>query len=146
MPTRRTILVGLAGFASAAGAGARADAWPSRPVRIIVPYPPGGSSDITARYVAEPLSQRLGQRFFIDNRPGAGGNLGMEAAAQSPPDGYTVVLGTTAHAINMTLFKNLNYHTLGSFVPVALLSEMPLVLVANLEVPARTIAELIALA
>jgi len=147
MPTRRQLLAALvASVSSTAVVGAKADTWPSRPVRVIVPYPPGGSSDITARFVAESVSRTLGQRFFIDNRPGAGGNVGMEAAAQSSPDGYTVVLGTTAHAINMTLFKNLNYNTLTSFIPVALLTEMPLILVANLDVPARTIAELIALA
>ena len=127
MPTRRQLLAALVASASStAVVGAKADTWPSRPVRVIVPYPPGGSSDITARFVAESVSRTLGQRFFIDNRPGAGGNVGMEAAAQSSPDGYTVVLGTTAHAINMTLFKNLNYNTLTSFIPVALLTEMPL--------------------
>ena len=147
MPTRRQLLAALvASVSSTAVVGAKADTWPSRPVRVIVPYPPGGSSDISARFVAESVSRTLGQRFFIDNRPGAGGNVGMEAAAQSSPDGYTVVLGTTAHAINMTLFKNLNYNTLTSFIPVALLTEMPLILVANLDVPARTIEELIALA
>jgi tripartite-type tricarboxylate transporter receptor subunit TctC len=124
----------------------RAETWPARPVRIIVPYPAGGSTDITARLVGEKLSQALGQRFYIDNRPGAGGNVGMEAAAQAPADGYTVAVGTTAHAINMTLFKTLSYHTLTSFTPVALLTENPLVLVATPALPAKTVSELIALA
>ena len=125
---------------------AHAQTWPDRPVRIIVPYPPGGSTDITARLVSEKLTQAMGQRFFIDNRPGAGGNVGMEAAAQAAPDGYTVAVATTAHAINMSLFRNLNYHTLTSFTPVALLTENPLVLVANPAVPARSVQELVALA
>ncbi|WP_375461497.1 Bug family tripartite tricarboxylate transporter substrate binding protein [uncultured Enterovirga sp.] len=143
MLTRRTLAAGLLAC-PALVSGARAQTWPTRPVKIIVPYPPGGSTDITARLVAEKLSQSLGQRFVIDNRPGAGGNVGMEVAASSPPDGYTLVVATTAHAINMTLFRQLNYDTRTSFEPIALLTENPLVLVVHPSLPAKTVAELIA--
>ena len=147
MPTRRTFLAGAAGSACLARSGfAQSDNWPSRPVRVIVPYPPGGSSDISARLLSEKLSQAFPQRFFVDNRPGAGGNVGMEVAAQSPPDGYTLALATTAHAINMTLFKNLAYDTVNSFALVALLTENPLLLVVHPSVPAQNIPEFIALA
>jgi tripartite-type tricarboxylate transporter receptor subunit TctC len=132
-PTRRVLIRNGAAFAalSALGQAAQADSWPSRPVKIIVPYPPGGPTDVTARIVAERLSEHFKQRFLIDNRPGAGGNLGMETAAQARPDGYTLAVVTTAHAINMTLFTNLHYNTLTSFTPIALLSEGPLILVVN---------------
>lgn len=140
------ILVLAAGAASGAGGVAAAETWPSRPVRIVVPYPPGGSTDITARVIGEMLSQALGQRFIVDNRPGAGGNVGMEAAAQAAPDGYTIVIATTGHAINMSLFKTLNFDTRTSFAPVALLTENPLVLVVHPSLPAKTVPELIALA
>lgn len=146
MPTRRHLL-----RAAVLGAGSlprvgRAETYPSRAVRVIVPYPPGGSTDTTARIVGERLAAELGQSFLIDNRSGAGGNLGMALASQAKPDGYTLAVATTAHAINMTLFPQLAYDTLKSFAPVALLTENPLILVANPALPARTVAELIALA
>ena len=143
---RAAVLLLLSAATSTSLSTALAETWPARPVRIVVPYPPGGSTDITARFLSDKLTQALGQRFFIDNRPGAGGNVGMEAAAQSAPDGYTVAVATTAHAINMSLFQSLNYHTLRSFAPVALLTENPLVLVVNPSLPVKSVAELIALA
>jgi tripartite-type tricarboxylate transporter receptor subunit TctC len=148
MISRRCLLTSIAAataFTSTAG-GSRAETWPSRPVKIVVPYPPGGSSDITARLIGEKLSQALGQRFIIDNRPGAGGNVGMEVAAQAEPDGYTLVLATTAHAINMSLFKSLNYDTRKSFAPIALFTENPLVLVVHPSLPAKNVQELVAMA
>ena len=144
MPSRRLVL------GSAIGAAlprlARAEGYPDRTVRLIVPYPPGGSTDITARIMGERMGTELGQRFLVDNRPGAGGNLGMDAAARAKPDGYTLAVNTTAHAINMTLFANMTFDTVKSFAPVALLTENPLVLVVNPAVPAATVPELIALA
>jgi tripartite-type tricarboxylate transporter receptor subunit TctC len=145
--SRRTWLLGATGFAALAATGpARTAEWPTAPIKIIVPYPPAGSTDIAARVVGQVMSEALKQPVIIDNRPGAAGNLGMEAAARAAPDGYTLVLATTAHAINMTLFKNLNYDTLKSFAPIALVSESPLILAVNPELPARSVSELIALA
>jgi tripartite-type tricarboxylate transporter receptor subunit TctC len=125
---------------------ALAQAWPAKPVRLVVPYPPGGPTDIVARVVAERLSAQTGQPFIVDNRAGAGGNLGAEAVAKAPPDGYTLLVATTAHAINKTLFKGLNYDVQRDFAPVSLLTQGPLVLVVHPEFPARTVAELIAIA
>lgn len=148
MMHRRSVLAGLAAGMNAAALPrpAAAQVWPSRLVTVIVPYPPGGSTDITARIVSDRLSQALGQRLIIDNKPGAGGNLGMELAARAAPDGYTLGVATTAHAINMTLFRQLGYDTLKSFEPVALLTENPLVLVVPQRSPARSVSELIGLA
>lgn len=149
MLTRRNFLGATAAGLVVAGTGGAASAqsaYPAKPIRLIVPYPPGGSTDIAARVVGEQVSQSLGQRFVVDNRPGAGGNIGMQLAATSDPDGYTVVVGTTAHAINMTLFKDLSYDTVKDFEPIALLTEVPLMLVVNPAVKAQTVEELIALA
>jgi tripartite-type tricarboxylate transporter receptor subunit TctC len=149
MLTRRDFLGATAAGLVVAGTGGAASAqsgYPAKPIRLIVPYPPGGSTDIAARVVGEQISQSLGQRFVVDNRPGAGGNIGMQLAATSDPDGYTVVVGTTAHAINMTLFKDLSYDTVKDFEPIALLTEVPLMLVVNPSVKAQTVKELIALA
>jgi tripartite-type tricarboxylate transporter receptor subunit TctC len=147
MPSRRNFLAAAAALivVSTATAGL-AQFYPSKPVRVVVPYPPGGSTDIVARVIGEQLSQSMGQRFVVDNRPGAGGNIGMQLAAGAEPDGYTVVVGTTAHAINMTLFKDLPYDTVKDFEPIALLTEIPLILVVNPAVEAQSVADLIALA
>ena len=144
MPSRRTMLA--ATLLPWLGAPARAQSWPNRLVKVIVPYPPGGSTDISARLFAERMSTSLGQRLIVDNRGGAAANLGMEQTAASEPDGYTIGVATTAHAINATLFKSLAYDIRKSFVPVALMTESPLIAVVNPAVPARSIAELIALA
>lgn len=146
MPTRRRILEAAALGTVLLPGAARAQGYPSRAIRLIVPYPPGGSTDITARIVGEAMAAGLGQRLTVDNRPGAGGNLGMELAARASPDGYTLAVATTAHAINMTLFSGLAFDTLRSFAPIALLTENPLILVTNPALPVRTLAELIALA
>ena len=148
MINRRTFLLaaGAAGALPVLPEIARADTWPSRPVKVIVPYPPGGSTDITARLVMEKVAPLIGQPVVIDNRAGAGGNLGMDAAARSAPDGYTFAVATTAHAINMTLFTNLTYHILDNFTPVALLTENPLMLVVPTSSPFKTVKDLIAAA
>jgi tripartite-type tricarboxylate transporter receptor subunit TctC len=121
-------------------------AYPTKPVRVVVPYPPGGPTDIVARVVFQQVSESTGQQFIIDNRAGAGGNIGAEAVARSSADGYTLLVATTAHAINMSLFKNLNYDVVKDFVPVTLLTQGPLVLVATPSFPANNVGELIALA
>ncbi|MEP7056994.1 MAG: tripartite tricarboxylate transporter substrate binding protein [Caldimonas sp.] len=121
-------------------------AYPAKSVKVIVPYPPGGPTDIVARVVFQQVSDAMGQQFVIENRPGAGGNIGAEAVARSPADGYTLLVATTAHAINMSLFKSLNYHVIKDFTPVTLLTQGPLVLVATPGFPPNNVRELIALA
>ena len=111
---RRTFLHLAAGAAAlpAVSGFARAQAYPTRPVRIIVPYPPGGTPDIVGRMMGEWLSERLGQRFIIENRPGAGGNIGTETAVRAPADGYTLLYVVTANAISPALFDKLNFNFL----------------------------------
>jgi len=128
------------------GAGAAHAAWPDRPVTLVVPYPPGGPTDIVARVVAQGLGDALKQTVIVDNRAGAGGNIGADMVAKSAPDGYTLLIATTAHAINMSLFTNLTYDTRKSFAPVSLLTSGPLAVVTRPDLPATDIASLIALA
>jgi len=123
-----------------------AQEWPTKPIRMIVPYPPGGPTDIVARVVGQKLSERLGQTIVVDNRPGAGGNIGADTVAKAAPDGYTLLVATTAHAINMTLFSKPGYSTSKDFTPVSMLTSGPLVLVTAPSTPAKNVAELIALA
>ena len=142
-----TCLAGLLlGASLPAQAQAPAAAYPVKPVKVIVPYPPGGPTDIVARVVFQQVSDSTGQQFIVENRAGAGGNIGAEAVARAPADGYTLLVATTAHAINMSLFKNLNYDVLKDFAPVTLLTQGPLVLVATPAFPAANVRELIALA
>lgn len=134
------------GFAASLTVSARAQSYPTGQVKIIVPYPPGGSTDIAARVVGQLLQEQIGQPFIVDNRAGAGGNIGMEAGARAAPDGYTLAVATTAHAINMTLFSKLNYDTIKSFAPIALLMEVPLILTVHPSLAVNSVADLIALA
>lgn len=130
------------------GAGlARAQAWPTKPVKLVVPYPPGGPVDISARLLAAKLPDSLGQPVIVENRPGAGGNIGADFVAKSEPDGYTLVMGAIAtHAINPSLFKRLPYDPIKDFRHIALVVQVPNVLVVNKDLPARDVPELIALA
>jgi len=123
-----------------------AQSFPAKPVRVVVPYPPGGPTDIVARVLFQQVAEATGQQFLIDNRAGAGGNIGAELVAKSPPDGYTVLIGTTAHAINMSLFKNLGYDVQKDLMPVSLLTQGPLVLIAHPPFPASSVKEVIELA
>jgi len=124
----------------------QAQPYPSKPVRVVVPYPPGGPTDIVARVLFQQVAESTGQQFVIDNRAGAGGNIGAEHVAKSPADGYTVLIGTTAHAINMSLFKSLNYDVQKDLAPVSLLTQGPLVLVTHPQFPANSVKELIDMA
>ena len=124
---------------------ARAQAYPNRPVRLIAPFPPGGSIDITARLIGQWLTERLGQQVIIENRPGAGGNIGSETALNSPADGYTLLLCSVANAISATLYDKLHYD-FRDVAPVAAISRAPNVMVVNPSVPARTVPEFIAYA
>jgi tripartite-type tricarboxylate transporter receptor subunit TctC len=125
---------------------ARAQTYPTRPVRIIVGFSAGQALDSIARLMGQSLSERLGQRFVIENRPGAGGNIGTEIVVKAPPDGYTLLMVTTAHAINATLYANLNFNFIRDIAPVASIGGGPYVMVLNPSVPARTVPEFIAYA
>ena len=122
---------------------ARAQAYPSRPVRLIVPLAPAGGTDILARLMGQWLSERLGQPFVIDNRPGAGGNIGTEAVVRAPADGYTLLMAGTFNAINATLYDKLNFNFIRDIAPVASVIRGANVLVVNPSVPANTVAELV---
>src|SRR5437762_5879997 len=117
------------------------EAYPSRPLRFILPFPPGGGTDILGRVIAERLAANLGQPVVIENRGGAGGNLGAEAAARSAPDGYTLLLAAPSLAISPTLYSKLNYDPFKDLVPIALVATVPNVLVTHPDVPARTLQE-----
>jgi tripartite-type tricarboxylate transporter receptor subunit TctC len=135
---------GLALLASAAAA--ESQSYPSGPVRIIVGFPPGGAADMTARLVSRWLSDRLGQFFFVENRPGAGTNIGTEAVTRAPADGYTLLLVSLANAVNATLYDSLNFNFIRDIAPVVGLVRGPLVMGVNPSVPATTVPELIAFA
>jgi len=123
-----------------------AQAYPTRPVRWIVGAPPGGALDIVARLMGQWLSERLGQPFVIETRPGAGTNIGTEAVAKAPPDGYTLLLISTPSAINATLYEKLNFNFIRDIAPVATITRQPFVMVVNPSVPAKTVPEFIAYA
>jgi tripartite-type tricarboxylate transporter receptor subunit TctC len=125
---------------------ARAETYPARPVHIIVGFPPGAASDINARLIGEWLSQRLGQQFIIDNRPGAGSNVGTEAALHAPADGYPLLLVTPPNVINASLYDNLNFNFLRDTAPVASIMRTPMVMEVNAALPVKTVAEFIAYA
>src|SRR5438477_4538181 len=125
---------------------ARAQAYPSRPVRVIVPFAPAGTTDIVARLVGQWLSERLGQQFVVENRPGAGTNIATETVVRAAPDGYTLLLVNAANAINATLYEKLNYNFLRDIAPVASMIRVALVVVINPSLPAKTIPEFIAYA
>jgi len=140
---------GLAALLLAAiiATAAQAQTYPSRPIRLVVPFPPGGSTDILARALAQKLSEGLAQAVVIDNRPGAGGSIGSEAAAKAAPDGHTLMMGHLGTlAVNPAIYKNLPYDPVKSFAPVSLMAIVPSVLVVNPQVPAASAAELIAYA
>jgi tripartite-type tricarboxylate transporter receptor subunit TctC len=148
LPHRRHVLHLAAGAAAlpALSRVARAQAYPARPVRIIVGLPAGGSADITARLIGQWLSERLGQQFLIENRPGAGTNVATEAVVRAAPDGYTLLLALTPNAINATLYDKLNFDFIRDIVPVAGIIRQPLLMLVNPAFPAKTVAEFIAYA
>ena len=140
-------LIGVAGIAFAAAAGAQTADYPTKPIRLVVPFPPGGATDLIARAVAQKLGETWGQSVVVDNRPGAGGNIGTELVARSAPDGYTLEMGTVGtHAINASLYAKLPYDHVKDFAPVILVAGVPNVLVVNPAVPVSSVQELIAYA
>lgn len=148
MTTRRSLirLVPVGAAAMASSGAARAQAWPQRSLRIIVPYAPGGATDIVARVVGAALGAEFGQPVVVDNRSGGSGNIAMEQATQAAPDGYTYVVSTVAQAVNMTLFRKIGYDLERGFAPVAFLSYYSFILVVNPDLPVKSFQELVALA
>jgi tripartite-type tricarboxylate transporter receptor subunit TctC len=149
MKLQRRRFLQLAAAAAALAAVSRiayAQAYPTRLVRVIVPYSPGGPNDILARLMGQWLSERLGQPFVIDNRPGAGGNIGTEAVVKASPDGYTLLLISTSSVINATLYEKLNFSFSRDIAPVATIIRQPLIMLVNPLLPAKTVPEFIAYA
>jgi tripartite-type tricarboxylate transporter receptor subunit TctC len=148
LPHRRQFLHLAAGAAAlpAVSSIARAQGYPTRPVRIVVPYAAGSSPDIIARLIGQWLSERLGQQVIIENRPGAGGNIGTEVVVRAPADGYTLLLATGANGTNAALYEKLNFDFIRDIAPVAALGGVALVMVINPSFPAKTVAEFIAYA
>ncbi|MCA1458161.1 tripartite tricarboxylate transporter substrate binding protein [Bradyrhizobium sp. BRP22] len=144
MISRRTAL-GLigSGISTFAIGGASAADYPARPVRWIVGYPPGGATDILARLIGQRLSEKLGQQFVIENKPGAGNNIATEAAINAEPDGYTVLLVNPANYINATLYANLKFNFVRDIAPIASFQRVPNVMTVNKDVPAKNVAEFI---
>jgi tripartite-type tricarboxylate transporter receptor subunit TctC len=145
IPRRRAIYLIAFGILALASIGsASALDYPSRPVRWVVGYPPGGATDILARLISQRLSERLGQQFVVENKPGAGNNIGTEAVVNAEPDGYTVLLVNPANFINATLYPNLKFNFVRDIAAVAAFNRVPNVMTVNKDVPAKTLAEFIA--
>jgi tripartite-type tricarboxylate transporter receptor subunit TctC len=146
MASRRTAICLIAMGISAIGSisGALAQDYPTRPVKWVVGYPPGGATDIIARLIGQRLSERLGQQFIIENKPGAGNNIATESVVNAEPDGYTVLLINPANFINATLYTNLKFNVVRDIAPIAAFNRVPNVLTVNNDVPAKNVAEFIA--
>ena len=144
---RRVLRLAVALAALGTGTVRAADAWPTRPVRIVVPFTPGGSTDILGRAIARELQDVLGQPFIVENKPGAGGSIGAAEAARAEPDGRTLLMGHIGTlAVNPALYPRLPYDPLKSFVPVAAVARVPNVLVVNAAAPIKTLQDLVATA
>lgn len=146
---RRREFMGLtAGSAALASLSriARAQSYPARPVRIVVGFPPGSTPDIVARIIGQPLSERLGQQFVVEGRPGGGTNIATEAVVRAAPDGYTLLMAVTTNAINVPLYPNLGFSFIRDIVPVAMIGGAPFVMVVSTSFPAKTVPEFIAYA
>jgi tripartite-type tricarboxylate transporter receptor subunit TctC len=141
-----SLLVVLAVLASAPASFLSAQSYPSRPIRIIVTFPPGGSSDTLTRVLAQEMSESLGQPVVIENRTGAGGNIGVDAAAKSPPDGYTLLSSSSSLPLAGVLYSKLNFDPLNDFAPIAMIGSSPMLVTVNPSVAAKTVPELVALA
>jgi tripartite-type tricarboxylate transporter receptor subunit TctC len=137
--TRALVAALLAGFATAAAA----QSYPAQPIRMISPFPPGGSVDITARLIAEPMAKALGGRIYVEDVSGASGNIGMEQAARAKPDGYTIVLNTIPLVTNKSLFKDLSWDPIRDFAPIGMVATSPHLLVVPLKNPAKSVADLL---
>ncbi|HKA44849.1 MAG TPA: tripartite tricarboxylate transporter substrate binding protein [Burkholderiales bacterium] len=145
MSLRALVQIGLLGIGAAACVTAYAQAWPAKPVRIIVPFGPGGGTDIQGRLLGKKFYESMGQTFVVDNRAGASGLIGAELVAKSPPDGYTILFTTASLSVNVSLFKKIPLDPLKELQPVSWISSVPLVLILHPSVPAKSVRELVAL-
>ena len=146
---RRAVLTGaaaLGGLSLLPRQARAADQWPTRPVKFVVPFAAGGTTDILARVVAAKVSEEFGQQFIVENKPGAAGNIGAEVAARAAPDGYSLMLLTSSHVQNRFLYARINYDVMKDFVPVTMITRIPSLMVVPPSSPAKTVAEFIALA
>ena len=139
---RRSVIASLAAFAFGGGA-AWAQSYPSKPIKLISPYAPAGATDIIARIIGQAMAEKLGQAVVVENKPGAGTNIGTEAVLRAPADGYTLLLASTANAVNASLYPALKFNFLDESVPVGSIGNLPNVLVVNPAFPAKTLAEFI---
>ena len=146
MRTNKFALIALALIAASAAAQQQAGVYPNRAIRFILPFPPGGGTDIVGRLLAQRLSEETGQPVIPDNRPGAGGNIGAEIVAKAAPDGYTIVMCTVSLAVSPTLYKKLNYDPLKDLAPIGLVAATPNTFAVHPSTPARTVKEMVALA
>ncbi len=144
LPRRCVLTLTLAAAVSLTGAAAHAQSWPTKPISLVVPFPPGGTTDVLARALGERLSKTLGQPVVVDNRPGAGATLGADLVAKARPDGYTLLMGAVHHTIATSVYRKLPYDFQKDFAPVTTVAVVPNVLVINAATPARTLAELVA--
>jgi tripartite-type tricarboxylate transporter receptor subunit TctC len=145
-PKKITSVVFLITTLICGAAVAQSGAYPNKAIKFIVPYPPGGGTDVIARIVQEPLSQNLGQQIIIDNRGGAGGSIGTDIAAKSTPDGYTVLFTLSSHTINPAIYPKLGFNTERDFLPVVTIASLPQILVANPDFPAKSVKDVIDMA
>lgn len=141
---RRQVVQALGGGLALGALPLMAQEFPNRSVKVIIPFPPGGPTDVLGRIVAQKLSERLGQSFVIDNKPGASGMIGADMVAKSQPDGYTLLVNASLHVINPSLYEKTRYDAIADFTPLSNLADVPLVLVVNPQTPAQTVKELIA--
>jgi tripartite-type tricarboxylate transporter receptor subunit TctC len=146
MTLRHLLRVALPLLAVVAATGAFAQGYPNRPIRLIVPFAPGGGTDITARAIAQKLTETWGQTVVADNRPGANGTIGVDITAKSAPDGYTITMISSSHAVNVGLYSKLPYDLMRDLAPITQATSQPYVLVINPSVPARSVKELVAVA
>jgi tripartite-type tricarboxylate transporter receptor subunit TctC len=143
MMNRRNLLWLLGSSAATSPLTIWAQSFPTRPLKIIIPFPPGGPTDVLGRIVAQKLSERLGQSVVVDNKPGASGMIGADMVAKSAPDGYTLLVNASLHVINPSLYDKPRYDAIADFTPLSNLADVPLVLVVNAKVPVQTVKELI---
>jgi tripartite-type tricarboxylate transporter receptor subunit TctC len=143
--TLRAVVICFLALPACAATAFAQEKYPSRPVRLIVPFAPGGGADISARTIAAKLTERFREQVVVDNRPGAGGNVGVELASKAPPDGYTLLLVSSSYGANPSLYK-LSFDPVNGFEPITLVSQQPFILVVHPSLPARNVKELIALA